>query len=423
MNVDTFATFRNGSQERNDLLEIIDPRSNWGNRLENKFLPISPTQFIALPWVVSRDNVRIFTSPYSFTESESDPVTKQGLYFSLELGPGLFCGSTVLETGLLLADDTKNMLPKCRRLVTTDTLHITLGYLPSMTSAEFSKLEDKLCSIVRGWKQDLESKDFRPWPFRDVAFRSVEQITDTLYDTSIMKPLIQQPRVANVRSWDLETALAWTLDAFDSGTYQMHTHPRGDQTEHDYIAGIFKRDWGRKTAYEEFRRNFVGYIAPTLEKVTNTNMVAVAYFHAPRPEHAIGVMDNTMDTRLNKYGSALLLHLLQNLKSELGHSLDYKLRVDPDKRYVIKNEHQWHITPTEKVWIAGGEGASLLLEDATFRKERGMSSGLFRYGTDHSYSWVYNEAVATRSKTADDHFLAHSFNYNIGPVTPMPYMS
>ena len=335
MNVDTFATFRNGSQERNDLLEIIDPRSNWGNRLENKFLPISPTQFIALPWVVSRDNVRIFTSPYSFTESESDPVTKQGLYFSLELGPGLFCGSTVLETGLLLADDTKNMLPKCRRLVTTDTLHITLGYLPSMTSAEFSKLEDKLCSIVRGWKQDLESKDFRPWPFRDVAFRSVEQITDTLYDTSIMKPLIQQPRVANVRSWDLETALAWTLDAFDSGTYQMHTHPRGDQTEHDYIAGIFKRDWGRKTAYEEFRRNFVGYIAPTLEKVTNTNMVAVAYFHAPRPEHAIGVMDNTMDTRLNKYGSALLLHLLQNLKSELGHSLDYKLRVDPDKRYVI----------------------------------------------------------------------------------------
>ena len=422
MNVDIFAPFRNGSREREELLDIINPNSSWGNNPENKFLTISATHFTALPWVVSRDNVRIFTSPHSFNESDSDLSPKEGIYLSLELGPGLFCGSTVLETGMLLADKAKNILPKCRRLVTTDTLHVTLGYLPSMTSAEFIKMEDKLCSIVRGWKEDLKCKEFGPRPFRDVALRSVEHITDTLHDTSIRKKLIQRPESVTVDPWDFETALAWTLDAFDSGSYQMWTHPQGAQTEHDYIAGIFKRDWGRVTAYRSFRDDFEGYIRPMLEKVANTNMVAVAYFHAPGPEHTIDVIDNTVDTRLHKYGSALLLHLLQMLHGVLVNSLDYKLRLDPDTRYVIKKQHQWHITPTEKVWIAGGEGADLLLENKSFRKDMGMSSGLFRYA-DEDYSWVYNRAVAARSKTADDKFLAHHFNYNIGPATPMPYMS
>lgn len=422
MDADIFEKFRNGRTGRSDILELLDPFSSWGDRTLNRFYDITDKQFVALPWLIGRDNVRLLASPHHF-ETTQEARGEVGLYLALELGPGLFCGRSALEAGYRFDKEVERILPRCRRLVTTEPLHITLAYLPNLAWDQYKHIEDKIGNLIDGWKRDIEASDFRPCPFRDLPLKMVDMRTDPKpADGWMRKALIQKPVGKGLTSWTMEEGLAWTHRAFEEEEYCMRLHPQLGQSDAEYVTATFRRDWERKERYENIREGYANFIAPVLARTLDKRLINVAYFHATDPENAAEDNSSFVDTRLNKFGSSLILHLLHNIREVLSSATSYLLKQDPDRKYRILTDQNWHASPTKQVWICGGEPAEMVLFDRDFRRAKGMSCSYCRHH-EEAYAWTYDSSIGSQSWAKDQNFKPKSISYNLGGSSLQPFLN
>ena len=150
--------------------------------------------------------------------------------------------------------------------------------------------------------------------------------------------------------WTEQEVLRRTLEALLADDHaQITTHAVGGQTEEQYIRDIIGRDWRRKTRYEGTRRDFAAYMNPILAGSSDKTAVPLCYYHAVCPQQAV-IEQEVVDSRLSKYGSALILHLLHLIKEVLRCKLGFLLEASRDKRHRILTESQWHVTPCTTVF-------------------------------------------------------------------------
>ena len=176
----------------------------------------------------------------------------------------------------------------------------------------------------------------------------------------------------------------------------------------------------RKDAYTAMRRGFASFIVPLLQGTPDRDVIPLCYYHASNPTASTNLDCNVCDTRLSKYGSALLLHLLHTIREVLVSCTSFVLRVNQDHRLRILQVTQWRVTPVCSVWIAGGEPACMLMEDDDFRFRHFLKTSLFR-SKETGHSWTY-EPSGTAMVARSPAFGISNVNCNVGPRSLVPFI-
>lgn len=413
------AVLLDGTRSRRRLIWLIDAQQQWPEKRKNA---IAFEASVALPWLVNKDFMFICTSPH--TEHIPGNDCKEGVYVKLEFGPAVFSPKDLLEMGLPFDPATVVRLQHCRQLLTGNSLHVSLAYLPSLSSEVFNRMEQQLQKIVELWKRDLVL-GVASNAIDVLALKQCRRMTGDPSDhTHETIALIQRPPATHWRGdWTPESAQEFIEKEIAAGRYSVILHPLPGEDDKACLKRLVTRDFTQVQQYEAERAEpYQQYLNTLPSSTKESKFLLLAYHHASCPSNSACNENMQIDTRLSKTASKPLVYLLHMLREAIIMTARSACKHQgswSDACHSVTQPGRWHATPAAEVVVLSMSDTASRAFDAEFLFALKIHT-VQRRRLD--WSWLYDPGHGEQAVLEDKQECVRPRNYQLQPGDVLPVL-